>query len=330
MHAIALVVVHLRDGRVDGYLVKVGPAETGDLRVHVGVDSSGEQRIVGEVDAGDDMGCAEGDLFGLGKEVVWIAIQYESPDGLHRNELLRNELGGVQHVERELLRLLLGEHLNAKLPLRVVACLDGFPEIASVEVGIGAGNLHGFVPRQRMRAGLRVPVELHEARFPGFVHEAEGMHAESLHHAKAARYRAVRHYPEQHVRRFGHQRHEVPESVVRRRCLRHRVMRLRLDRVDYIRELHRILNEEHGNVVTYEVPVALVGVELDRKSAHITCSVGRSALTGDRGEADEHRRALAGLREEGCACQLRQGAVHSKYPCAPEPRACTTRSGMRS
>src|SRR4030095_12887837 len=97
------------------------------------------------VDARDDMGCTEGDLFRVGEEVVGIAIQHESSDGLYRDELLRDELGRVQHVEGELFRLLLGEYRNAKLPLWVVACFDGFPKIASAEVGIGAGNLHCLV-----------------------------------------------------------------------------------------------------------------------------------------------------------------------------------------
>ena len=46
MHAVALVVVHLRDRRVDRNLVEVRAAEPRDLRVDVGVNAAGEQRIV--------------------------------------------------------------------------------------------------------------------------------------------------------------------------------------------------------------------------------------------------------------------------------------------
>ena len=70
MHAVALVVVHLRDGRVDRDLVEVRAAEPRDLRVDVRMDAAGEQRIVGEVDAGHDVRGAERDLLGLGEEVV--------------------------------------------------------------------------------------------------------------------------------------------------------------------------------------------------------------------------------------------------------------------
>ena len=96
---------------------------------------------------------------------------------------------------------------------------------------------------------------------------------------------------------LGHQRDEVPERVVRARGLRHGVMRLRLHRVDEVGELHRVLDEEDGDVVADEVPVALVGVELDREAAHVARRVGRAALAGDRREAHEHRRPLADLGE---------------------------------
>jgi hypothetical protein len=52
VHAVALVVVHLRDGRVDRDLVEVRAAEPRDLRVDVGVDAAGEQRIVAESSPG--------------------------------------------------------------------------------------------------------------------------------------------------------------------------------------------------------------------------------------------------------------------------------------
>ena len=86
-------------------------------------------------------------------------------------------------------------------------------------------------------------------------------------------------------------------------------MRLGLDRMDDVRKLHRVLDEEHRDVVADEVPVAFVGVELDREAAHVARGIGRAALAGNGGEADEHRRALAGLGEDRRARQLRQRLV---------------------
>ena len=178
-----------------------------------------------------------------------------------------------------------------------------------MEVGVGAVDLDRLVPDHRVRAGDRLPVELAEARLARGVDEPEGVHAEALHHPVAARDRAVRHHPHQHVRRLGHQRDEVPERVVRRRRLRHRVVRLGLDGVDEVGELHRVLDEEHRDVVADDVPVAFVGVELDGEAAHVARQVERAALAGDGREAHEHRRALAGLGERRRARDRRQVLV---------------------
>ena len=222
MHAVALVVVHLRDRRVDRDLVEVRPAQPRDLRVDVGVDAAGQQRIVGEVDARHDVRGAERHLLGLGEEVVGVAVEHHAADRRHRHQLLGNDLGGVEHVEAELLGLLLGEDLQAQLPLGILARLDRFPQVAAVEVGVGAGDLHRLVPHQRVRAQHAASSgTCTNTDSPCVVDQAEGVHAEALHHAVAARDGAVGHHPHQHVRRLGHQRDEVPERVVRRRRLRH-------------------------------------------------------------------------------------------------------------
>ena len=85
---------------------------------------------------------------------------------------------------------------------------------------------------------------------------------------------------------------------MRARRLRHGVVRLGLHRVDEVRKLHRVLDEEHRDVVADQVPVALVGVELDREAAHVARRVGRAALAGHGREAHEDRRALSRLGEQ--------------------------------
>ena len=190
-----------------------------------------------EVDARHDVRRAERDLLGLGEEVVRIAIQHHAADRLHRHQFLGHDLGRVEHVEAELAPR--RSSVNTCTP----SSYSGYApaSIASHrsrrwKSGSAPGDLHGLVPDQRMRAGERSPVELHETRFAVRVDEAKRVHAEALHHAVAARNGAVRHHPHQHVRGFGHQRHEIPERVVRGRRLRHRVMRLGLHGVDRGRE----------------------------------------------------------------------------------------------
>ena len=54
----------------------------------------------------------------------------------------------------KLLGLLLGEDLHAELPLGKLAGLDRFPQVAAMEVGVRAGDLHRLVPDQRVHAEL--------------------------------------------------------------------------------------------------------------------------------------------------------------------------------
>src|SRR5580698_8470609 len=100
------------------------------------------------------------------------------------------------------------------------------------------------------------------------------MYPEALHHAQTSRNGAIGHDPNPHMSRLWHQGSEIPERVVGGRGLRYRIVRLGLGRVDQIRKLHRILDEEYRHIVSDEIPIALIGVELNRKATHIARSVG--------------------------------------------------------
>ena len=100
------------------------------------------------------------------------------------------------------------------------------------------------------------------------------------------------HSPEQCVHRRGLLTEEIPSVVVRGRCLRDLAVGLRLDGMDKIWELDRVLDEENGNVVAYNVclpvsspygntsilykltKVALVCVETNGKTMNIAHGVG--------------------------------------------------------
>ena len=163
MHAVALVVVHLRDGRVDRDLVEVRAAEPRDLGVDVGVDAAlrAADRCVKSM-PGTTCAVQKATCSVSAKKLSGLRSSTMRPTGVHRHQLLGNDLGRVEDVEAEALGLLLGEDLQAELPLGIVAGLDRFPQVAAVEVGIGAGDLDRLVPDQRMGAGDRLPVELDE------------------------------------------------------------------------------------------------------------------------------------------------------------------------
>ena len=205
VQAVALVVVHRCNGRIDRDFMKVRPAQAGYLGVDIGMNAPSQQRVIREINTRHHMRGAKGHLLGLGKEVVRIAVQHHAAHRLDRDQFFRNNLGRVQDVKAELLCLFLGEDLHAQLVFRVGTCLDPLPQVAPVVVRVGTGNLDRLVPHLRMRAGHRVPVKLDKHRFSGVVDKAKAVHAEALHRGVAARKRAVRHLPHQHVGGLGHQ-----------------------------------------------------------------------------------------------------------------------------
>ena len=68
--------------------------------------------------------------------------------------------------------------------------------------------------------------------------------------------------------------------------------------VDELGELVRVADEEHRGVVAHHVPVALLGVELEGKAAHVALRVRGAALAGHGGEAQERLGLLADLGEK--------------------------------
>src|SRR6201999_3826589 len=80
-------------------------------------------------------------------------------------------------------------------------------------------------------------------------------------------------------------------------------------------ETQRIAEEEHRRIVADDVPVAVLGIELEGGAADVAFRIGRAALAGDGREAREHGRLLPDLRENlglgvpGDVVGYREGAV---------------------
>src|SRR4051812_30712369 len=105
MQPIALIVVNLRDRRIDRDLVEVRPSQSSDLRIDVRMNTSCEQRIVGEVEARHDVRGAEGYLLRLCEEVIRVSVQDHATHRPYGYDFLRNKLGRIENVEGELLCL---------------------------------------------------------------------------------------------------------------------------------------------------------------------------------------------------------------------------------
>src|SRR5687768_12373966 len=99
-------------------------------------------------------------------------------------------------------------------------------------------------------------------------------------------------------------------------------MGLRLGCMNQIREFHRVLNEENWNVVAYQIPIPLVGIELDGKTSHIAHRIGRAPFANDGRKADEDRCALTRLGEQRGSGIFRQRFI------ALEITMCGRTAGM--
>ena len=295
---VALLVGEWTFGRVDRQLVEVRRAQTRKLRVEIREQATLQQRIVGEVDARYQMRRAERDLLGLGEKIVRPAIQYHAADQGQRHEFFGNQLGRVQVIERECGGLFLGEQLPREFPLRKLPGLDRLKKVAPMEILIGAGQLYGLVPQRRLQTQLRPPVKLHECGFAVRIEQAEAVDAEAFHHAQRTRNPAIGHSPHNCMHRLRRQRDKIPERIVRRGRLRKAAVRLHLHRMDQIGKLDRVLDEEHRDIVAYQVPVAFLGVELHREAAHIARRVDRTSPTGHGRKTREQRCLLTDLGQD--------------------------------
>src|SRR5690606_41102367 len=81
------------------------------------------------------------DLFCLCKEVIGVTIQHYLSNLANGNEFLRNYLGRIKNVKVEVRFLIFFYYLQAKFVFREVSILNHTPEVATVEVGVLAGNL---------------------------------------------------------------------------------------------------------------------------------------------------------------------------------------------
>ncbi len=68
--------------------------------------------------------------------------------------------------------------------------------------------------------------------------------------------------------------------------------------MNQVRELDRILNEKHRDVVADKVPVAVLGIELDRKSADIARRIVRTCTARDGREPHEYGARRAGFLQD--------------------------------
>src|ERR1700688_4503427 len=73
-----------------------------------------------------------------------------------------------------------------------------------------------------------------------------------------------------------------------------------LDSVVEVREAQGIAEEKDWSIVSDDVPISVLGVELESKSADIALRIGCPAFPSDGRNASEHRSLLSNLRKNRC------------------------------
>src|ERR1700682_1172287 len=136
-------------------------------------------------------------------------------------------------------------------------------------------------------------MEFHERRFPASVNQTEGMHTESFHKAKRARYRTIGHDPHRHMNALWRERNEIPKIVMGGLPARESAVGFCFGGMNEVGKPNCVLYEKDGHIIAHDVPVAFLRVQLYCEAAHIAGKISRAFVAGHRGEPNEGRNSLA-------------------------------------
>jgi hypothetical protein len=100
---------------------------------------------------------------------------------------------------------------------------------------------------------LSAESELHELSLAFISNKAEGVYAPAIHVPVGANSAVTTHSPKQSVHRGRLLTEEIPRAVMSSSSLRDLIVWPWLDRVDQVRELNGILDEEDRDVITDNV-----------------------------------------------------------------------------
>lgn len=262
-------------GAVNGDLVVVG-AQTVTMGVRVVQQTALEHLVVGGLDTGHKVRGSEGRLLGLRVVVLGVAVQGELSYGNERVVLVRPHLGHIVGIITVVVGILDGHNLDVPGPGGEVACLDGVEKVVGGVVLVNKTLGLGFGCSEVLNALVRLEVVLDEVSLTLRVNPLEGVGGVAVHVAVAIGSATIREEDGDLVEGFGGEGPEVPSHVGVLRAS----LRVSLLAVDEVRELHGVLDEEHGCVVADHIVVALLSVELDGEAAGVTVAVVGAALTG--------------------------------------------------
>jgi len=292
---IAVVAMKGTPGGVDRNQVVVD-AEPVALGIAVGEQASLQHLVRREADAGHDVGWVEGRLLDLGKVVFRVAVQFEDAHLDKGVILMEPDLGEVEGVVGAGSRFFLRHHLNEHGPPWEVSLFNAPEQIALMAFPVLTYEGLGFLVGQILDALLRLQVKLDPVSLVLSVDEAERVAAKAVHVPVGTRNAPVAHDDGDLVQCLGQGSPEVPVVAGAAQV----GTGVALDSVVEVGELEGIAQEEDGRVVAHQVPVSLLGIELDGKAADIALGIRRASLAGHGGETGEEIGLLSHFGEDLC------------------------------
>ncbi|MBB30600.1 MAG: hypothetical protein CME25_17050 [Gemmatimonadetes bacterium] len=280
------------------------------IAMRIGIaEDPGLQHLVGRIaDPRHLVRRAEGRLFDLGEIVVGIAVQLDLAHLDQRIILVRPDLGQVEGIECGRFGLGLGHDLDEHRPAGEIAIFNLAEQRLLIAFTRMADDLGGLAVGIMAMALLRLEVELDPEAFAVPVPQRIGVAAIAVHEGRVLRQAAIRHQDRHLMQRFGMTPPEVPHG---RRAAQVGA-RVTLLSVNEVRELQGIADKEDGRVVAHHIPVALVGIEFQRKAAHVAFIVGRALFASHGGKAGQHLGLLAGFGKDRCAAVLADVMGHGE------------------
>jgi len=292
--SITLVVVNASAVRaVDGDLVVVG-AEAVSLGIGVVQESALEHLVEGGLNSGNHVGGGESDLLSFGVEVFLVAVEDELTDGNERVVAVGPDLGDVVHVVSVLVSVSNRHELDEEGPGAFFAGSDVLEKIVGGEVLVLDTHIGGLLCGEVLDARVGLEVVLDEELLVLLVDPLEGVGAVSVHVTETVGGASVGEENRDLVEGLGGEGPEV-EGVV---GVLGTGVGVSLLGVDEVGELNGVFDEENGSVVSNDVVVSFLSVELHGEATGVTVAVVGTALTSDSRESQEKRSLLADLVEE--------------------------------
>ena len=171
---------------------------------------------------------------------------------------------------------------------------NGLEEISLRKVRVGARHCAGTVGVEVLDSLVALEVVFDPVVFAVGIDPLECVAGVAIHEAVAIGRSSVREEDAHLVATLRREREEVPEHV----RVRHVGLWVPFLRVDEVRELARVTDEEDRRVVSDHIVVAVFRVELDGEAARVARGICAALLSAHRGETQKERRALAGGGKE--------------------------------